>query len=179
MATYDKRYISAGVLILFVFGLWLFLSNQEERSAVPEIDAICTLDHVVDGDTIWVKCIAGFKEGERFKVRFADIDAPEMDSDEGKASKTFLEDFIKNATYLFLDVDDKYTYDKYGRVIAIVYLLFGLDPVEFINLNYYMASNKMAEWVDYHNSWHPGELNLIERMSIPEELASKLSPEQI
>ena len=159
MATYDKRYISAGVLILFVFGLWLSLSNQEERSAVPEIDSICTLDHVVDGDTIWVKCLVGFKEGQRFKVRLAEIDAPEMDTKEGKESKAFLERLLVNQTYLFLNIDEEYTYDRYGRVIAIVYIPLDLQHGTFLNVNYYLVSNDMAEWVDYRNSWHPEEFS--------------------
>ncbi len=140
-----------------------------------EIDAIAKLDRVVDGDTIWVKGIAGFKEGQRFKIRLADIDAPEMNTREGKLSEEFLEGLLENTTYIFLDVDDKYTYDRYGRVIAVVYVLLDPNRMEFLNINYYMVLNGMAEWVDYHNSWHPEQFRIEENIALTESFYSRIS----
>ena len=168
-------YVILGLLVFLIMLWMIFQPREQETQLAPEINSICILDHIVDGDTIWVKCLAGFKEGQRFKVRLAEIDAPEMNLKEGRESKAFLESLLENASYVFLDVDEEHTYDRYGRVIAVVYIpLNGTST--FLNVNYYLVSNKMAEWVDYHNSWHPEDLKPRENLHVPEELFVQLSP---
>jgi len=59
--------------------------------------------------------------GSIVKVRFADINAPELDIPRGELAKEVLKKLI-DYYHVFLDIDDKYVYDRYGRIIAVVYL---------------------------------------------------------
>ncbi|MGB7533028.1 MAG: lamin tail domain-containing protein [Halobacteriota archaeon] len=69
---------------------------------------------VVDGDTFDVKEIG--------RIRLADVNTPEIDTEEGKEAK----EYVKELCYqkkVYLDIDDLYTTGKYGRIVAVVYIL--------------------------------------------------------
>lgn len=91
-----------------------------------EFQAYGRITKVVDGDTVWFHSYYGYRAGETFKIRFADINAPpEIYTEEGKESKAALEWLLDNyGYYVFLDVDDVYETDHYGRVVAVLYLPF-------------------------------------------------------
>lgn len=79
---------------------------------------------VHDGDTITVRC----GEGEQIKIRFAEIDAPELRQPFGQASKQALSDLIFGK-----DVDiQAQTVDRYGRTVALV--LVGGVPAQRLML---------------------------------------------
>ncbi|MET1123637.1 MAG: thermonuclease family protein [Archaeoglobaceae archaeon] len=120
-----------------------------------DVDAICSLHRVVDGDTVWVNCSSGFKAGQKFKVRLAEIDAHELDEPMGREAKEYLESLLSGRC-IVLDVDERYPYDRYGRVIAIVYVK--LNETHYLNVNYEIVRAGYAEFVDYPNSWHPEDL---------------------
>jgi endonuclease YncB( thermonuclease family) len=46
-----------------------------------------TVLRVIDGDTIQVRCDLGFSIDHRVRVRVANVDAPEMDTPEGRAAQ--------------------------------------------------------------------------------------------
>ncbi len=140
---------------------------QNGSTPSPEINAICVVERVVDGDTLWVKSTAGFKENQSFKVRLADIDAFELEEEGGKEAKEFLERLLSNHTTVYLDVDEKSTYDGYGRVIAILYVK--ANRTHFLNVNRLLVEQNHARWVDYPNSWHPENFR---RVVSSEELTS-------
>ncbi len=69
--------------------------------------------HVVDGDTIDVDSVG--------RIRFVGINTPEKDHPGYQKAK----DFVKKACLgrtVYLDIDDEKHYDKYGRVLAVVYV---------------------------------------------------------
>lgn len=66
---------------------------------------------VVDGDTLYV-------EGVENSIRIADIDAPELGSEEGEIVKWFVIDLI-HAEYVQLDCDGV---DKFDRHLCLVYI---------------------------------------------------------
>ncbi len=96
--------IKTGLLVLM-----LFLVPQAE---LKKINGEVTL--VRDGDTLTVKT----KRDKLYKVRLADIDAPEIGQPFGKPSRRLASDLALNKT-----VRVNYTFkDKYGRLIGEVFL---------------------------------------------------------
>lgn len=71
---------------------------------------------VVDGDTIDVEADIG---GQRVRVRLYGIDAPEKRQPGGETAKSFVFSFLFQAVNV--EPQGK-TPDKYGRIVAIVYL---------------------------------------------------------
>lgn len=69
--------------------------------------------HVVDGDTLDVDTVG--------RIRFVGINTPEKDQSGYQKAK----DFVKRACLgkmVYLDIDDAKNHDKYGRVLAVVYV---------------------------------------------------------
>ncbi len=84
-----------------------------------------TVTNVVDGDTFDVTIE---KASDRVtyaveRIRLADVDSPEMDSDSGTAARDFTYAILMNKK-VFLDIDDQSSNgrDDYGRLICVVYL---------------------------------------------------------
>lgn len=101
-----------------------------ELGAIPQrrplkaglVMAYC--DYVVDGDTINVV----LQDGSKRRVRLVGIDAPEIrhgrwgkDEPGGQKAKEFVKDLCEGKT-VYLDVDDERSTDKYGRMLAVVYV---------------------------------------------------------
>ncbi|MZG54604.1 MAG: thermonuclease family protein [Nitrospinae bacterium] len=96
--------IKSGILALMFF----LLPQAELKTINGEVISI------KDGDTFTIKD----QRDKLYKVRLADIDAPEIGQPFGRPSKRLLEDLALNKT-----VRVNYTQvDKYGRLIAEVFL---------------------------------------------------------
>ncbi|ASJ05817.1 nuclease [Thermococcus barossii] len=120
-----------------------------------EFQAYGYVTKVVDGDTVWFHSYYGYKAGETFKVRFADINAPEIYTDEGKESKAALEWLLDTyGRYVYLDVDDIYETDRYGRVVAVVYLPFWYYGYA-LNVNEWLVESGYASIWDHYNEFDP------------------------
>ncbi len=81
--------------------------------------------HVVDGDTIEVS-----KDNENMKVRLLGINTPESVGDRahecfGKEASVYALSIMKNQIVKLETDDTQDKYDKYGRLLAYVYLLDG------------------------------------------------------
>lgn len=87
---------------------------------------------VHDGDTLTV-----YFDNTKIKIRLADIDAPELDQDAGGDAKDMLELHCLNER---VKIKPKGV-DKYGRVIATVYL-----PGQAETMQEFMLNNGLA-WV--------------------------------
>ncbi len=79
--------------------------------------------HIVDGDTVDVSIQEHGSQvtGDLIRVRFADIDTPEMDTPQGPVAKAYTAKWLEGST-VFLDIDNLQKMDNYGRYVAIVYL---------------------------------------------------------
>lgn len=125
-----------------------------------------SLDKVSDGDTITV-----LSKGEKIKVRFYGIDAPESKQKYGQYCTKMLSDFLANKQ-IKLDIKDK---DKYGRSVAIVYAN-GLDinqqmvkngcawsyqnyTKKYLEDEKYARANKLGLWQD-NNPQNPRDFRL-------------------
>jgi micrococcal nuclease len=69
--------------------------------------------HVVDGDTIDVEGVG--------RIRLVGVNTPERGQDGYQEAKDFVISQCLNKM-VYLDVDDAKNYDKYGRVLAVVYV---------------------------------------------------------
>ncbi len=146
-----------------------------------------TVRYVHDGDTIHISPVCSkatvfttynTPEGGKIyispvgmasiqSVRLDGIDAPELETEEGNKSKRFLEQLCLGKEVVF-DVDDCRQYDKYDRILAMVY-------ANGTNVNQEMQRNGSAksliippsEFVPYANyTYTPLKLNPVVNQSI-------------
>jgi endonuclease YncB( thermonuclease family) len=87
---------------------------------------VLTVDHVHDGDTIYgvldigMGIYLGRPPKPLFGVRFYAINAPELNTDEGKACRDYLKTLVAPGDALRVE---SYAWDKYGwRIDGIPYL---------------------------------------------------------
>ena len=80
----------------------------------------CTVVKVVDGDTIWARVDTGFRQTITEKFRLAGINAPELDTAQGKAAKQWLNEIMPvGSVWLLRSVKDRQ--EKYGRYLGWFY----------------------------------------------------------
>jgi len=122
------------------------------------VDALAFTKRVVDGDTIIVEVLEvygeGFKgyEGVEVRVRLADINAPELGTVEGRRSLEALRKLVEGRT-VYLDIDDVDVTDKYGRLVAVVYL--GFNETHLLNVNKWLLEERLAQLWDHPNEFNP------------------------
>ncbi|MCF6783701.1 thermonuclease family protein [Stutzerimonas stutzeri] len=92
------------------------------------------LEGIADGDTIYVRDTANQVS---YRVRLAMIDAPESKQEYGTQSKSALQQLLRGAGVVTLQVEST---DRYGRLIAIV------EDERKRNINLEMV-NQGAAWV--------------------------------
>ena len=107
----------------------------------------CTVERVVDGDTIDVVLDLGFDILYKSRVRLYGIDTPESrtrDKDEkarGKMAGSFLEEAIEDGEKVIIQTKLKDSRGKFGRILGDVI-------VDDININQLMVKCHLA--VAYH-----------------------------
>mgnify|MGYP003114276823 CR=1 FL=1 len=103
----------------------------------------CTVDRVVDGDTIDVILDLGFDILYRSRVRLYGIDTPESrtrDKDEkvrGKLASKFLQNAIDIGNKVVIETKLKDSKGKFGRVLGNVI-------IDGVNINQKMIDNYLA-----------------------------------
>jgi micrococcal nuclease len=123
-----------------------------------EIDATTVVDWVIDGDT--------FDTTSGDRVRLADIDAPEYGEPGYYDAKNFLISLVYGKT-VYLDIDDIYETDKYGRLVCVVYVKS--SSTHYKNVNKALLVEGVAIIKNYHNEFDPYTWTLyVDNDSIPE-----------
>lgn len=86
------------------------------------------VERVVDGDTILARCDLGWHVSLTTYVRIYGINAPEVDTDAGKAARDFVKEQLPVGTPITV-VSHKLlgATEKYGRALASVTLPSGRD----------------------------------------------------
>jgi len=102
-------------------------SSDQTTSKKWEKSGIC--DYVIDGDTINVRGVG--------RIRLVGVDTPERGQPGYQEAKNFVNNLCSGKR-VYLDVDDAKNYDKYGRVLAVVY-------VDDINVNAELLRRGYAE----------------------------------
>ncbi|MBF7067206.1 thermonuclease family protein [Campylobacter volucris] len=95
-------------LIIVFLALFSYVLNYDPNSYIN-----AKIIKVIDGDTIEVKT-----NDKEIIVRLFGIDAPEKDQSYGQMSQKFLNAIVLNKEVVLSMKDE----DKYGRILAIVYL---------------------------------------------------------
>ena len=101
---------------------------------------------VVDGDTFDVKEIG--------RIRLADVNTPEIDTEEGKEAKEHVKGLC-DGKKVYLDIDDLHITGKYGRIVAVVYIPY--NETHYVNLNQLLLKEGYAEARDYPNEFNPDD----------------------
>lgn len=122
-----RRRSAAPVLVLcaaLLAGTWLLASREEggreETSGSTGQQASATVQHVVDGDTVYLML-----DGERTKVRLLNVDAPEIPHPDqpgeclGLQAAEFLAKKLPKGSKVQLEFDAE-RLDQYGRTLAAV-----------------------------------------------------------
>lgn len=90
---------------------------------------------VIDGDTVDVEVDLGFHIKTTMKIRLAGINAPEINTVEGKKTKSELLSLIEDQTVTLLTIRDKQ--EKYGRYLGVIIK-------DKTNINDWLVEQKMA-----------------------------------
>jgi len=95
-----------------------YLLKKSDLKAAQIHTYKAALEKVVDGDTIHAKLDLGFGIKHHEILRLAQINAPEIDSKEGKKSAVELKKILKNVPFLIVKTNKT---DIYGRYVADVF----------------------------------------------------------
>lgn len=109
--------VAAGACLAAVAGVWLVLSAPD-RSGTASGGERATIQHVVDGDTVYV--LLG---GQRTKVRLLNVDAPEIPHPGkpgecyGQEAAAYLAQKLPAGSEVELEFDVE-RFDRYDRTLA-------------------------------------------------------------
>ena len=126
-----KRFVEPVLTIAVLVGItgfFFYQNHQREIARSPAYEGsdvaiarpikssdtkykICQTTRVSDGDTIAVDC-----DGEKLKLRFCGIDAPESKQPLGQDSKALLSKFVDGKQVIIRPIEK----DRYGRTVAEV-----------------------------------------------------------
>ena len=145
----------------------VFISNESNASGSnpdqfqqPLVIKRLQVEKVIDGDTVY-----GLLGGKTYKIRLAEIDAPERDQAFGRQSKVFLRNLLENGEF---DAHIS-SEDQYGRYIAKLYS-------NGIDINRKMVSEGMAWVYDYYVIDKTLYLNQEEAQKLKKGIWSKRYP---
>lgn len=164
--------------VLLLVAMFLLPALVVWTEGTPKCEAYGVIVRVVDGDTVDVSNIVYYDEliatrlgSSKARIRFADVNAPELSTLEGEVARKALLELVE--TYggaVCLDVDNVRTLDPYGRVIAVVYLR--INETHYLNLNKWLLVNNYAELRDFaDNEFNPTtwELYVVFTVKPPEK----------
>ena len=88
------------------------------------------VEKVVDGDTLKVEIDLGFQNRFREVIRLKSVDAPELNTPEGKAAKRFVEDQLQDAEFITIKSTRS---EKWGRWLGDVFYMRKVGGLTFLN----------------------------------------------
>ncbi|TFG12296.1 MAG: hypothetical protein EU535_06365 [Promethearchaeota archaeon] len=134
-------------LIIFIIACSLFLTT----GTCYEVDGSGEVTYVVDGDTLDVNSVG--------RIRLADIDTPEMDEAGGTEARLYLVALVYSLM-VYVDIDDIYGTDPYGRIVAVLYVQHNSTHV--INVNKALLVSGHAVIWNFENEFNPYSWKLYE-----------------
>lgn len=108
-----------------------------------EIDMTSKVTSVHDGDTFTLVT------GER--VRLADLNAPELGVPGSYEARDYLDSLVYQQK-VYLDVDDLYRTDTYGRLVCVVYVDY--NSTHLLNVNKALIDGGYAKAKNYDNEFN-------------------------
>jgi len=143
---YRKSLFGGFLLVLLVAGVGLALPPCDAPTIKAEVV------RVIDGDTIEVKIIAltrpveGLKTEANYRVRYIGIDAPET-GEAGYEEATQINKMLVEGRTVWLELDET-VFDKYGRLLAYVYL----DPAGNFMVNLALVTSTLFRAYTFDNT---------------------------
>lgn len=122
---------------------WNFLTALVKTNTI-EIDKSGTVARIVDGDT--------FNISSGDTIRLADVDTPEW-YEYGSSEATNALNLFLRSRKVFLDIDDIYRTDRYGRLVCVVYVVF--NSTHYLNVNKALLAGGFASLWDHTNEFNP------------------------
>ena len=139
---FKNRYLLTTFLLICV--LFLTFNSLFLNSFAFEVDRTGTVYNIVDGDTIDVSSVG--------RIRLADINTPEQGEPGYNEASNYLSSLIYQKT-VYIDVDDVYGTDVYGRIVAVVYVY--QDASHLKNANKALLDSGHAVIWDFDNEFNP------------------------
>ena len=94
------------------------------------------VDHIIDGDTVWLDIDCGFGVWSRQKLRLRGIDTPEMNTNGGIIARRFVQDRLQNLPFVTVTTTKP---DKFDRFLAdVFYLPNTSDPHIVLQQGHYL-----------------------------------------
>jgi len=154
----ENKIVRRIILILMVLCFSIQVTINPVSSSPGEIDAIAVVDWVIDGDT--------FDTTTMGRIRLADIDAPESGESGYYEARNELIDLVYGRT-VYLDIDDIYQTDPYGRLVCVVYVQY--SSTHYTNVNKALLVEGVAIIQNYYNEFNPYSWTLyVHENEIPE-----------
>ncbi len=116
-----------------------YILKKSSKTIADLFTFIAYIERVIDGDTLIAQVDLGFSFWTRQTLRLRGIDAPEIDTPEGKRAKKFVEQELAAVPYVIISSTKS---DKYDRYLADVFYQpsasaghprAGGDPEKFLN----------------------------------------------
>ncbi len=123
------------LIILFLSTFLISFSSLISVGNCYEIDDSGTVTYIVDGDTVDVSSVG--------RIRLADIDAPDIGEAGKEAATNYLSSLIYQKT-VYVDIDDVYGTDVYGRIVAVLYVYYDANHVKNVNRTYVFMHTMMT-----------------------------------
>ena len=123
--------------------------DQNGYAQTWEIDAQGNATYSVDGDT--------YDTDSEGRIRLADIDCPELGEAGSEDAKNYLSSLIYNKE-VYLDIDDKYRTDPYGRIVAVTYVRY--NTTHLLNVNKDLLVQGHATVWNLDNEFEPSSWSL-------------------
>lgn len=117
-----------------------------------EIDEQGNCYYIVDGDTFDVE----FGDAQD-RIRLADVDTPEVSEPGYQEAKDHTASLVE-AEMVYLDIDDKYGKDVYGRWVAVAYIRYNSTHLRNVNKDLLLGGYAVLD--DYDNEFNPNSWNL-------------------
>ncbi len=153
------------IAVLGTVGLFIYQNHQRDFSRSPSYEgnnevAIarpiseskslkCQLTKVADGDTITVQC-----DGQKLKIRFCGIDAPEKSQPLGAESTKLMSELVNkdNGNLLVYPIEK----DRYGRTVAEVEIFSGKKTDRGDRINLFVNGEMVRAGLAYHYKQYSG-----------------------
>jgi len=116
-----------------------------------EIDLEGIANNVIDGDTFDMTA----SNGTQYRIRLADVDAPERYEEGYSESGEYLRDLVSGES-VYLDIDDLYVWDNHGngnRLVAIIYINYNSSYLLNVNEALFQAGHLLKR--EYDNEFTP------------------------
>jgi len=124
-------------LRLFLFFIFIMCFHVANSYAYDTVKIIT----INDGDTVTLEFLTGDRKGNKEKIRFYGIDAPELSQPYGQASKRHLNKLLNSR-----DIQFKYvSKDQYQRLVGILFVDGKDINIQMVDAGYAWIFNRFSK----------------------------------